>query len=387
MCNNSIINTTIMYINRKIESIIRSTTPKKAIIVYGARQTGKTTLLKHIFSAEKTLWLSCDEERVRQQIVPDSLVLKGLFGKATTVIFDEAQMLPDAGRVLKIIVDQLPEIQVIATGSSAFDIANKVAEPLTGRHYTYYLYPLAWSELVATIPPTDHLFTLEQTLQFGSYPGVAQHSAREEKIRELELLSDAYLYKDILAFDLIKDSTPLRNLLIALALQIGSEVSYHELSKTLGINYKTVERYIDLLEKIYVVFRLPALARNQRNELKRKVKIYFYDCGIRNALINNFNPLNLRNDAGALFENFVVAEFAKRDSWQTQRANRYFWRTYDGKEIDLITEKNSVLTAYEIKLTTPERPINPTRFLSEYPEASFGVIAKDDIATIRTLLE
>ena len=377
-----------MYFTRNIEEIIKKDLNKgKIFIIYGVGEVGKTTMLKQGLPQSEMLWLACDEGRIQAKITPDSLALRELFGGAKLVVFDEMQTIENPGRVLKLIADHLPDTTAIATGSSAFDLANKVSEPLTGRFFSYVLYPLAFSELTRNTPRTDLGFFMDQCLLFGSYPGVVTAVSREEKIRKLELLSDSYLYKDILEFDLVKDSATIRNLLVALALQIGSEVSYQELATKIGMTYKTVQRYIDLLEKSFVIFRLRAFAGNKRNELTRKVKIYFYDCGIRNVLINNFNPLSLRSDGGALFENFIVAERMKRESWQPQRTNRYFWRTYDQHEIDLIEEQNGRITATEIKLSRPSREIKPKKFFADYPDATFQLMSKDQPLTVSDWLQ
>lgn len=341
----------IKYIKRDLESIVKVYFNKgKIIVLYGARQTGKTTLTKSLFRPKEVLYLACDQTRIKEQITPDTLILGKILGNYQNVIFDEAQYLDNPGLVLKILIDNFPGRNIIATGSSSFDLAHKLSEPLTGRHYKFLLFPLSMPEIAGFVPATDIRFHLGQSLIFGTYPEVFTLTTNDEKTLHLRTLADAYLYKDILEFNLVKSSQKVRELLIALALQIGNEVSYTEIAGTIGVDRKTVEYYIDLLEKSFVIFRLYGFSRNLRSEINRKVKIYFYDLGIRNTLINNFNDLSLRSDAGAIFENFVVSEMVKKEANKPQKASFYFWRTYEQKEVDLVSEKNGVICAYEIKL-------------------------------------
>lgn len=379
-----------MYIHRQIEqNILNSLNKGKIAVLYGARRVGKTTLLKNLFNQQeqKITILNCDESRVQNQLVPDSLALKQIIGETGTVIFDEMQYLANPGHILKIIADYLPNIRAIATGSSAFDLANKISEPLTGRHEQFTLYPFSFEEIKSSTKPMDFTTTIQSCLIYGSYPTVFNSISQDEKIQNIIQLTENYLYKDILTFDLVKNSRKIRELLLAIALQIGQEVSYHEIGQRLGFNYKTVERYIDLLEKSFVLFRLSAFSRNRRNEISRKVKIYFYDCGVRNALINNFNPLHLRQDAGSLLENYLIAETAKKESTQTQHSNIYFWRTHAQQEIDLIKEKDGKLSAYEIKLSKPARVLTaPASFTASYPNSTYEIISLDDFQSINKLL-
>ncbi len=370
-----------MHIQRKLEEIIKKDFNKgKILVLYGARQVGKTTLLKRILANfPDAKYFACDHESVRKKIRPDTPILTELFGKSKFVVFDETQYFENPGLILKIIADDFPTVTAIATGSSAFDLANKLNEPLTGRHYKFQLYPLSFAEIKATVQPIDMEFNIRRCLVYGSYPGVFTAVGDEEKERLLKLLVDSYLYKDILSFNLVKDSGKIRELLVSVALQIGNEVSYNELATRLGMSYKTVEHYLDLLEKSFVLFRLYGFSRNLRSEINRKVKIYFYDNGVRNALINNFNSLDLRNDAGALFENYVVSEIMKKDELEMQKANFYFWRTYDQKEIDLIREKNAQISAFEVKLSEPKKKISAKTFLKEYPGSTFEVISMDNL--------
>ncbi|MBU4016522.1 ATP-binding protein [Patescibacteria group bacterium] len=373
--------TDIKYIKRDLEAILKEHLNKhKIIVLYGARQVGKTTLTKKLFPSEADyLYLSCDQSRIQEQIIPDKLALGRIVGDYTNIVFDEAQYLKNPGLVLKILIDSFPEKNIIATGSSSFDLAHKLSEPLTGRHYKLLLFPLSLAEIAHSVPPTDVRFHLEQALIFGTYPEVFKLKTNEEKILNLQTLTDSYLYKDILAFNLVKNNQKVKELLIAIALQIGNEVSYSELANTIGIDRKTVEYYLDLLEKSFVLFRLYGFSRNLRSEINRKVKIYFYDVGIRNTLINNFNELALRTDGGALFENFVVSEMLKKETNKPQKANLYFWRTYEQKEIDLISEKNSVITAYEMKLNKSKKISGFAPFQKLYPESTTKVITLDTL--------
>lgn len=339
------------YIARDLEDAITQSLNKgKIIILYGPRRAGKTTLIRHIFADPKIyLYLNCREKRIQRLIIPDSLALKSIMGNHTNIIFDEAQYLEDPGEVFTVAVDTFPKVNIIASGSSSFELSGKVHEPSTGRNLPFYLFPLSYHEIEKHYPSTDINFYMEQTLRFGSYPEIFHYSSIEEKIRYLQVLTDDYLYKDILNFERVKKSKKLRDLLVALSLQLGQEVSYHELATTLSINQKTVEYFIDLLEKTYVIFRLQAFSRNLRSEINRKVKIYFYDLGVRNALINNFNSLDLRSDARSLFENYFISEMVKQNSNRNYKSNLYFWRTYDQKEIDLVEEKEGKLFGYECK--------------------------------------
>lgn len=369
------------YINRDLSKlIIKNLNKGKVIILYGSRQVGKTTLLKNIFTDKKSvLYLSCEQTRIKKQFIPDSLVLHQIIGNYKNIILDEAQYLENPGLILKVLIDNFPQRNFLASGSSAFDLANKLTEPLTGRHLKYQLFPITVSEIKKNFLSTDAGYHVEQSQIFGSYPEIFKFPTNEEKIQYLQLLTDSYLYKDIFAFNLVKDSRKIRELLIALALQIGNEVSYNELANTLSLDKKTIEKHIDLLEKSFVIFRLYGFSRNLRTEINRKIKIYFYDLGVRNALINNFNPLNLRADSGGIFENYVIAEKMKQEANQYQKANFYFWRTYNQKELDLIMEKNAKITAFEIKLkqTRKKQPFHS--FKKIYPKTVFKIITQTNL--------
>lgn len=379
-------NPDIKYIKRDLGGIIKKYLGKgKVIVLYGARQVGKTTLTKNLFlDPGQILYLSCDQMRIKEQLVPDGLALKKILGNYQNIIFDEAQYLDNPGLILKIAVENFPDKNIIATGSSSFDLAHELSEPLTGRHYKFLLFPFSLLEIAGFVPPIDLKFHLEQALIFGTYPEIFKLSNNEEKVRNLQLLADAYLYKDILEFNLVKNNQKVRELLIALALQIGSEVSYTELAGTIGVDRKTIEHYIDLLEKSFVIFRLYGFSRNLRSEINRKIKIYFYDLGIRNTLINNFNDLSIRSDSGAIFENFAVSEMIKKEANKPQKASFYFWRTYEQKEVDLISEKNGLITAYEMKLHKLKSTSNFEAFKKLYPNSKTKLITSENISDLLT---
>src|SRR3989338_4598965 len=377
-----------MYINRSVEKqIFDYIKQKNVLIVFGPRQTGKTTLLKQLFPAgNDVVHFACDEHRIQDQLSPDSLVLRQLIGEHKTVIFDEMHFLVNAGQILKIISDHLPSIQAIATGSAAFELRNQVAEPMTGRFFQIFVLPLSYPEISATVPPVDMRSRVNDCLLYGSYPAVFTSATLAEKEQLLTNIADNYLYKDILAFDRVRNSQKIRDLLVLLALQIGSEVSYLELATKLGMSAKTVEQYIDLLEQTFVVFRLRAWNRNHRSEISRKVKIFFYDCGIRNAILNNFSPLHLRTDAGGLVENYVIAEMVKKEKNKQQKHNLYFWRTHAGSEIDLVLERDGRLQAIEIKSNQRRRADVPKLFKDTYPNSNFTVVAFDNLQSLNALL-
>ncbi|MBI2337856.1 ATP-binding protein [Candidatus Daviesbacteria bacterium] len=380
-------NPNIKYIERDLEEqIAENLKSGKVILLYGPRRVGKTTLVKHLFEKLKLpyLYLSCEQDSVKSQLVADALKLKEVIGNYQSTVFDEAQYLKNPGLILKVLIDTFPNLQLIASGSSSFELAGKIQEPLTGRNLPYYLFPLSYNEIRKLYQPVNLAFYLEQALRFGSYPETLQYVSNDEKANYLQTLTNDFLYKDILAFDRVKESKKLRDLLITLSLRLGQEVSYNELANTLSIDRKTVEYYIDLLEKTFVLFRLYAFSRNLRSEINRKVKIYFYDVGVRNALINNFNQLDLRNDVGALFENYVVAEFFKHNQNRAYKSNFYFWRTYTQKEIDLVEEREGRLFGYEIKY--PDRRKLPKATVSEfnkaYPDSSITYINKENLRQV-----
>lgn len=350
----------------------------KAIIVIGARQTGKTTLLKQLTqNLEQVLWLNADEpDTVALFDNSSSTRLKAIFARKKTVVIDEAQRISDIGLKLKPITDQIPEIQLIATGSSSFELANKVNEPLTGRKWEYNLFPLSFSEMVQHHGFIEENRLLKHRLIYGYYPEVVTNAGSEKEI--LKQLTDSYLYKDILMWERIKKSEKLIKLLQALALQLGSEISFNNLGNLLELDNQTVEKYIQLLEQTFVIFRLQAFSRNHHKELKKGRKIYFYDNGIRNALIANFSLPELRQDIGALWENFIISERVKYLHYNNLWVNSYFWRTQDQQEIDYIEEKDGVLSAFEIKWNVKKEARLSKSFSKAYPNHQFNVINPDN---------
>lgn len=369
-----------MMITRSIETEIQNELGKgKAIVILGARQVGKTTLLKEMFKErEQILFLNGDESDVRAMLEhPTSTALKAIIGDKKTLIIDEAQRITDIGLKLKIIIDNIHDVQVIATGSSSFELANKINEPLTGRKWEHKMFPLSFTELVRNNGLLEEKRMLRHRLVYGGYPDVVMNEGQEKKI--LKELSEDYLYKDILAFDKIQKSDKLVKLLQALALQTGSQVSYNELGQICGLSSGTVESYIDILEKCYIVFRLGSFSRNLRNELKSSRKIYFYDNGIRNAIIANFNPVDLRNDIGALWENYIVSERIKANSYNGRFCNSWFWRTAQQQEVDYLEEEDGKLSAFEFKYNPKRAARAPLTFTKAYPEAGFKVITPDNV--------
>ena len=352
----------------------------KVLLLIGARQIGKTTLLKQVLQncTEKSLWLNADESDVKRKLenATTSTQLLQLFGNAKLIVIDEAQQVEDIGLKLKLVIDTNPELQIIATGSSAFELLQKSNEPLTGRKKEYHLYPISFSEMVRHTSLLTEQRLLENRLIYGSYPEVINNPGNEKEV--LKEITNSYLYKDVLRYDGIKKASLIDKLLVALALQVGSEVSYNELAKTIGnINSTTVEKYIDLLEKAFVIYKLPALSRNLRNEIKKGKKIYFYDNGIRNAIINNFNPLALRNDKGALWENFLISERMKKNSYAKHYCNTYFWRTFDQAEVDYIEEYDGALHVFEFKWKTNNKKV-PASLLNSYTVNSTAIVDTDN---------
>jgi len=367
-------------ITRTIEQRIKACLyKKKAVIIYGARQVGKTTLVKKITeeAGDSTLWLNADEADVREILTnTTSGRLKAYFGKNRIVVIDEAQRIPNIGITLKLITDELKEIQLIATGSSAFELANSVNEPLTGRKYEFYLYPVSFGEMVEHSGLLAEKRLLEHRIIFGYYPDIVTNTGNE--INLLKLLADSYLYKDILILEGIKKPVLLEKILKALALQIGNEVSYNELGNLVGAKSETVEKYIGLLEQVYIVFKLNAFSRNVRNEIRKGKKIYFYDNGIRNAVLGNFNLLQSRTDAGALWENFVISERIKMLNNTGRHYAKWFWRTTQQQEIDYLEEYNGKLNAVEIKWEK-EHARFPKTFTDAYLQSEYKVINNKNI--------
>lgn len=351
----------------------------KAIIVIGPRQVGKTTLLKMIVSdtKNKVLEWNCDEPDVRRRLTePTSTELKAEIGDADLILIDEAQRIKNIGITLKLLIDNYPEKQVIATGSSAIEMSNSINEPLTGRKYEYVMYPFSCEELFNEFGEQEERRMLERRLIYGSYPEVVNNSGEERET--LTELVGSYLYKDIFSFQDVRKPEIIEQLLQVLALQIGSEVSYNELGRLLGLNTATVQRYIDLLEKSYVVFHLRSFSRNVRSELKKSRKIYFYDNGVRNALIGDYKPLALRNDTGALWENYIITERLKHNAYNTFYGKSYFWRTQQQQEIDYIEDIDGMLHTYEFKWNEGKHPRLTDTFAKAYPDHTFTVVSPEN---------
>lgn len=365
-----------MIISRKIQKNIEKKLFKgKIIIIYGPRQTGKTTLVKKIQKKyiNDSIYLNCDEPDIKEALTnKTSTEIKLFLGNKKLVILDEAQRVKNIGLTLKLIIDNFPKLQIIATGSSSFDLSNKIIEPLTGRKYEFYLYPFSMEELKEIYSDIELDRILEKRIVLGMYPEIVINDNAEENLKSI---AKSYLYKDVLQYQNIKNPEILEKLLQALALQIGNEVSYNELANIVGADKNTVANYIQILEKAFIVFRLKPFSRNLRNELKKLRKIYFYDTGIRNALINNFNPLNLRQDTGSLWENFIISERFKYNNNNNKDKKIYFWRTLQQQEIDYLEEYNGKLFGFELKWQKEKLKKNKT-FLETYKESSIKLINK-----------
>jgi len=370
-----------MYIRQKqLDNLRQFLSPGKVVVLYGARRTGKTTLVEEFLKEikEPFLFVSGDDITVQEFLASRSVEkLKAFVGASRLLIVDEAQRIRDIGLNLKLIVDHIEGIRVVATGSSSFDLARSVGEPLTGRKYTLRLYPLAQSEIGQTENPAQTAANLENRLVYGSYPEtvlISDNRRREQYLREIV---SSYLYKDILEMDGVRHSAKISRLLQLIAFQIGKEVSCAELGGQLGMSKNTVERYLDLLEKAFVVFRLQGFSRNLRKEITKNCRYYFLDVGIRNALINNFNPLSLRDDVGLLWENYLVMERLKKQEYLGLAANNYFWRTYTQQEIDFVEEREGRLNGFEMKWGKGRnRP--PREWVAAYPKAGWCVINRDN---------
>lgn len=354
----------------------------KAIVIIGARQVGKTTLLKHLEQpADNILWMNADEMEIQMLMQNISVEkFRSLIGKHSVVIIDEAQRIQNIGLKAKLITDNFPDVQLFLTGSSSLDLANKVNEPLTGRKWEYTLFPLSFAELAAHHGMLQEYKKLPIRLVFGCYPEVVCNPGNEKEI--LNSLADSYLYKDILAWDRIKRPDKLVKLLQALSYQIGSEVSTNELSRTVELDRTTVENYINLLEQAQVIFRLPSYSRNLRSELKASRKIYFHDNGIRNAVIGNFSDIDMRTDVGILWENWMISELVKRKNYRGTFARSYFWRTVQQQEIDYLEETDGHLTAYEFKWNNSKLPRLSKTFSNSYPDHEYRVVNRENYMEI-----
>jgi len=339
---------------------------------------GKTTLLRSLFAEDRdVLWLNGDASNTRVLLTTQSVEqLRVIIGKNKIIVIDEAQRIPDIGIVLKLIIDHIPHVKVVATGSSSLDLASRTTEPLTGRKRQFTLYPLSFAEMVECHGLISETNLTQHRLIYGYYPDIVNSPGEERHL--LQELTDSYLYKDILALDKIKKSEQLTRLLRALAFQIGSQVSYTELGQLCGLDNKTVDKYISVLEQAFVIFKLGSYSRNLRNELKTSRKIYFADNGIRNALIADFRPIALRDDVGKLWENFLVSERTKRNKYDESYANPWFWRTQAQQEIDYIEERDGHLSAYEFKWNPSTKTKQPKTFQAAYPASSFRVVHRDN---------
>ena len=350
----------------------------KVILIFGSRQVGKTTLLKNISKTfDKVQWFNADEVEVQSLFETASLSnFKTILKPNALIIIDEAQNIKDIGIKLKIIVDNIKSIQLLVSGSSAFELANYLNEPLTGRKFEYKLHPISFEEMTNYHGRFEEHIMLKQRLVYGYYPDVVANISSAKDL--LKQLTDSYLYKDILIWNRIKKSDKLVKLLQALAYQIGNQVSYNELGRMVGLDNETVENYIILLEQSFVIYRLPSFSRNLRNELKQSRKIYFYDNGIRNALIGNYNPIALRNDIGYLWENFIITERLKYIHYHNIYCNTFFWRTHAQQEIDYIEERDGNLFAYEFKWNTHKKVKIPKSFTTAYPNAITKIITPEN---------
>ncbi len=368
-------------VSRKItQQINKDLFRGKAIIILGARQVGKTTLTKTILENHKkdALVFNGDDSDIREIFYkPTAARMKNIVGNNEIVVFDEAQRIPNIGIIMKLFTDQVQNIQVIATGSSSLQLANILNEPLTGRKYEHLLYPLSFAEMVDHHGLVEEMRQLKHRLVFGYYPEIVNTPG--EEIRLLKLLTGSYLYKDIFAMNKVKKPLLLDKLVRALALQVGSEVSYNELSQLIGIDKGTVETYIDLLEKTFILFRLDAYSGNLRNEIKKGKKVYFYDNGILNTIIGNFTPVELRPDIGALWENYIISERIKSNAYSGFYGKSYFWRTTQQQEIDYIEEADGKLNAYEFKWNPKKKARFPKTFLNAYNIESTMVVTPENI--------
>lgn len=369
-----------MKLKRFYQNLERYLEPNKVLVIYGPRQVGKTTLLQDFLARTKLKYkLDSGDNLAVQQVLSSQNFsqIKAYLSGYQLLALDEAQRIPRIGLGLKIIVDQIKGIKVVATGSASFSLSGQIGEPLTGRKKTLTLYPLAQMELADFNNPYELKEKLPEWLIFGSYPAVIVRKDKKEKIGRLQEIVNSYLLKDVLELEKIKSAKILLDLLRLLAFQVGNEVSLTELAGQLGIDYKTVARYLDLLEKAFVLFNLRGFSRNLRKEITKKSKYYFYDNGVRNAIISNFNDLQLRDDVGRLWENFLAIERCKTQEYRGIFSNNYFWRTWEQKEIDWIEEREGKLYSFEFKWGG-KKIKKPELFLQSYPQAEFQVVNQDN---------
>lgn len=370
-------------ISRDLKLILDSKIGKgKVLLLIGPRQVGKTTLFKQMIKSlapeKKVQFWNCDESDVRQFLSDGNLAkLKSFIGNSDFIVIDEAQRVKDIGLTIKLIHDNFTNVQLAVTGSSSLDLSNTINEPLTGRKFEYNLFPFSTNELVLNSTMLEEAKQLQNRLIYGFYPDVVNNPGEEKEI--LTNIVNSYLYKDIFEFKEIRKSFVIEKLVQALALQVGSEVSFNELGNLLGIDTMTVQRYVDLLEKAYVIFHLRSYSKNVRNELKKSIKIYFYDNGVRNAVISNFSPPDLRSDIDNLWENFLISERIKNNAYHNINAKYYFWRTTQKQEIDFIEETDGRFFAYEFKYNPKKTHAKcPLTFSNNYPEIPFSVITKEN---------
>lgn len=370
-----------MYIPQKqLENLKKVLEPGKVIVIYGPRRCGKTTLINEFLKGVSSTYLSVSgEDIITQNYLSSQSVEKLLsfIGENRLFVVDEAQKVKNIGINLKLIVDHIKNIEIVATGSSSFDLARNVGEPLTGRKYTLRLFPIAQLELSSIESRGKTEANLESRLIYGSYPEIILMKDNSMKERYLKEIISSYLYKDILELEGVRHSNKLTRLLQLIAFQIGKEISYNELGTQLGMSKNTVERYLDLLEKTFIIFKLVGFSRNLRKEISKNPRYFFIDNGIRNALLNNFNPVDLRNDIGMLWENYLIAERLKKQEYQAIMTNNYFWRTYDRKEIDLIEETGGRIYGYEMKWAQ-KKSSPPKEWLATYENAAYRVITKEN---------
>jgi predicted AAA+ superfamily ATPase len=373
-----------MFFQRNIYQNIKKDLFKgKVVILYGARRTGKTTLVKKLLEEFSGLggYYNCELERNKELFHgTDVDSIYAQIKDYKLVVLDEAQEITNIGKTLKALVDTYPEIQIVATGSSSFDLANKTGEPLLGRRYIHTLTPFCYSELRSQLNPTEIVGKLPLILRYGLMPSVFNKS-EIEAARELEDITSGTLLKDILIHENIKEPKILTDLLRALAFQVGGEVKSNELAQTVGVHKDTVNKYLDLLEKIFVIFSIPALSKNFRNEISKSKKYFFWDLGIRNSLILNHNSLEYRDDIGGLWENFIITEMVKKNLNSGEKFNNYFWRTYQQKEIDYIIEKSGNYFAFEIKWSPKKQVKAPIEFITNYPNSTFEIVNRDNFVT------
>lgn len=375
------------YIERTIlKQLLSKIQPNKVIVILGSRRVGKTFLLKKVIEMinEPILFLNGEDYTTEEILRGKSIEqYKSLIGNHSILVIDEAQKIKDIGRILKILVDEIAGLKIIATGSSAFDLNYSLGEPLTGRKYTFYLYPFAQSELMKNENLLLTRSNVEERLILGSYPELVNLNDRNEKIWYLSELVNSYLLKDVLMLENINNASKILNILRLLSFQIGMEVSVNEIARQIGMDSKTVDKYLDLLTKVYVVFKIEGFSRNLRKEISKSSRYYFWDNGIRNHLVANFNNLSMRNDIGQLWENYIISERMKWQFYNGMVVNNYFWRTYDKQEIDWVEEREGKLFAFEIKYTKSTLKV-PLAWKNAYPTSEFNVINKDNYLSFIT---